>query len=57
MKYIEVEVTEILQKRIMVAVEDNSDKKEAVKEAEKLYFENKLRLGAADFADVSFGLS
>lgn len=57
MKYIEVEVTEILQKRIMVAVEDNSDKKEAVREAEKLYFENKLRLGAADFADVSFGLS
>lgn len=57
MKYVEIEITEILQKKVMIAIDDNKDKKEAIKEAEKLYYEDKVRLSPLDFADVSFGVS
>lgn len=57
MKYVEIEVTEILQKKVMIAIDDNCNHEEAITEAQKMYFEDKLKLGIKDFVDVSFGLS
>lgn len=57
MRFVEVEITEILQKKVMIALDDNRNSEDAIKEAEKLYGEDKVRLGSRDFIDVSFGIS
>lgn len=57
MKRVEVEITEILQKKVWVEIPDNGTEDEAVGIVVEQYNEDRLSLDARDFADVSFGLS
>lgn len=56
MRTIEVEITEILQKKVLVEVDEFVTEQEALNFVADQYGQSKLALDARDFADVSFGV-
>lgn len=57
MRTVEVEITEILQKRVWVQIPETANLSEAVSFVENQYGDNKLALDYRDFVDVSFGIA
>ena len=56
MRTVEVEITEILQKRVIVKISEGKSMEDALKRVEELYNKDKLKLETKDFVDVSFGI-
>lgn len=57
MRTIAVEITEILQRRILVEVPEEATNEDALHFVEDLYQGKNLALNESDFADVSFGIA
>lgn len=57
MRTVEVEITEILQKRVFVQIPETANVYDAVSFIETQYGDNKLALDYRDFVDVSFGIA
>ncbi len=56
MRTVEIEITEILQKRVIVKISEGKSMEDALKRVEELYNKDKLKLETKDFVDVSFGI-
>ena len=57
MRTVEVEITEILQKEVLVQIPETASVYDAVSFVESQYGDNKLALDYRDFVDVSFGVA
>lgn len=57
MRTVEVEITEILLKKVLVQIPETASVYDAVAYVENQYGDNKLRLDYHDFVDVSFGIA
>ena len=57
MRTVEVEITEILQKKVQVQIPECASETDAISLVEEEYGKSKLVLGYRDFVDVSFGLA
>lgn len=56
MRTVEVEITEILQKKVLVQIPEDATELEALSIVEDQYGNNQLALDYRDFVDVSFGI-
>lgn len=56
MRTVEVEITEILQRKVLVQIPETASEYDAVSYVEHQYGDNKLSLDYHDFVDVSFGI-
>ncbi len=57
MRTVAVEITEILQKRVLVQIPDDASERDALNYVEDKYGNSELDLDYRDFVDVSFGLA
>lgn len=57
MRTVEVAITEILQKKVLVQIPETASVNDAVSFVENQYGDNKLALDYRDFVDVSFGIA
>lgn len=57
MKTVAVEITEILQKRVLVQIPDDASKMDALRFVEDKYGNSEVDLDHHDFVDVSFGIA
>lgn len=56
MKTVEIEITEILQRKVCVVIPENASEDVAISLVEKEYEASQLILDYKDFVDVSFGI-
>ena len=56
MRMIEIEVTEILQRKVQILVTDGATEFDALSQIEEKYDTSQLILDDKDFVDVSFGI-
>ena len=56
MRMIEIEVTEILQRKVQILVPDGATAFDALSQIEEKYETSQLILDDKDFVDVSFGI-
>lgn len=57
MRTVEVEITEILQKKVRVQIPEYATETDAISLVEEEYEKSRLVLGYQDFVDVSFGIA
>ncbi len=57
MRTVEVEITEILQKKVRVQIPEYAAETDAISLVEEEYEKSRLVLGYQDFVDVSFGIA
>lgn len=56
MRIVEIEITEILQRKVQILVPDGATEYEALSRVEEEYDTSQLVLDDKDFVDVSFGI-
>ncbi len=56
MRTVAVEITEILQKRVLVQIPDDASELDALSYVEDKYGNSEVDLDHRDFVDVSFGI-
>ena len=56
MRMIQIEVTEILQRKVQILVPDGATELDALSQIEEKYDTSQLILDDKDFVDVSFGI-
>lgn len=56
MRTVEIEITEILQRKVRVVIPENASEYDAISLVEEEYDKSQLKLDNGDFVDVSFGI-